>query len=114
MPHFVIDCSEDILKTIEPKSIIDNVLSSAEDTELFGKGDVKVRIVPFDKYTCGGTDKSFLHVTADIMGGRTSEQKANLSKKVIENLAPLLPGVEFVSIDIRDIDPDTYTNLAKL
>ena len=114
MPHFVIDCSNGILQNVSAEEIIDNVHASAEGAGLFRKGDVKVRIVSFNKFTSGGTQKDFLHITADIMGGRTTVQKASLSKGIIQNLAPLLPDVKLISIDIRDINPDTYTNLAKI
>jgi len=114
MPHFRIDCSENVLSTVAPKEMIDTVHATAQASELFRIGDIKVRIVPFTYYTTGGTNNDFIHITADIMGGRSMEQKKMLSRSIISRLKPMFPSVEFVSIDIRDIDPETYTNLAKL
>jgi len=44
MPHFIIDCSEDILKLHSIDEIIKQVNSSAISTELFYKNDIKVRV----------------------------------------------------------------------
>jgi len=114
MPHFKIDCSKNILAIVPCGEIIEVVHNTAEETGLFKKGDIKVRINPYTEYTTGGTKDDFIHITADIMGGRTTEQKQNLSRGIIGKLKPMFPNVKFVSIDIRDINPETYTNLAKV
>ena len=114
MPHFKIDCSKNILAIVPCEEIIEVVHNTAEETGLFEKGDIKVRINPYTEYTTGGTKDDFIHITADIMGGRTTEQKQNLSRGIIGKLKPMFPNVKFVSIDIRDINPETYTNLAKV
>ncbi len=44
MPHFIIDCSQNILKVHSEEEIIEQVHSSAILTELFNKNDVKVRV----------------------------------------------------------------------
>ena len=114
MPHFKIDCSENILLIVPVEEIIKLVHDTAEETGLFKRGDIKVRVNTFAEYTTRGTKEDFIHITADIMGGRTTEQKQNLSKCIIRKLKPFFPKVKFLSIDIRDIDPETYTNLAKI
>jgi 5-carboxymethyl-2-hydroxymuconate isomerase len=43
MPHFVIECSENIIRIKSPKEIIQKVYDTAETTNLFDKGDIKVR-----------------------------------------------------------------------
>ena len=80
MPHFVIDCSENIIKIKSPNEIIQKVYDVAESTELFAKGDIKVRINPFKYYNIGNTKNDFIHIFANIMEGRTSSQKSESSK----------------------------------
>ncbi len=41
MPHFVIDCSENILKLKSPEEIMQEVYNSAESTELLIKEILK-------------------------------------------------------------------------
>ncbi|WP_299256932.1 5-carboxymethyl-2-hydroxymuconate Delta-isomerase [uncultured Aquimarina sp.] len=110
MPHFVIDCSENIIKLESPKNIIQKVYDTAESTDLFDKGDIKVRINPFEFYTIGNTKDDFIHIFANIMEGRTSAQKKNLSEKIITELKLMFPSVPIISINIRDFEKVTYCN----
>ena len=47
MPHFVIDCSKDILEIHDPKSVALQVHNDANDSGLFEEDDIKVRLNPF-------------------------------------------------------------------
>ena len=112
MPHFVIDCSENIIKMESPEKIIQRVYDSVESTNLFDKGDIKVRINPFKYYNIGNTKNDFIHVFANIMEGRTVTQKSNLSEKIIAELKFMFPDVPIISINIRDFEKATYCNKA--
>lgn len=110
MPHFVIDCSENIIKLKSPKEIIQKVYDTAESTDLFEKGDIKVRINPFEYYTIGNTENDFIHIFANIMEGRTVFQKRDLSERIIAELKLMFPNVPIISINIRDFEKATYCN----
>ncbi|WKK67085.1 5-carboxymethyl-2-hydroxymuconate Delta-isomerase [Lutimonas zeaxanthinifaciens] len=110
MPHFVLDCSENIIKMKSPKEIIQKVYDTAESTELFDKGDIKVRINPFEFYTIGNTKDDFIHIFANIMEGRSVSEKRNLSEKIISELKLMFPEVPIISINIRDFEKATYCN----
>jgi 5-carboxymethyl-2-hydroxymuconate isomerase len=110
MPHFIIDCSENILRHRSPEEIMGAVYDTAESTGLFAKGDIKVRIQPFQYYKLDDTKKDFLHIFGNIMEGRTVEQKANLSRKIIERLNEMLPDISILSINIREFEWATYCN----
>ena len=110
MPHFVIDCSEDIIAMESPEEIMQNVYNTAESTQLFSKGDIKVRINPFKHYNIGNSKDDFIHIFANIMEGRTISQKAQLSKSIITELKNMLPDVPIISINIRDFEKATYCN----
>ena len=110
MPHFVIDCSENITKLRTPKEIIQKVYDTAESTELFDQGDIKVRINPFELYTIGNTKDDFIHIFGNIMEGRSVSEKRNLSEKIIAELKLMFPEVPIISINIRDFEKATYCN----
>lgn len=110
MPHFVIDCSENIIKIESPENIIQKVYDTAESTGLFNKGDIKVRINPFKYYNIGNTKDDFIHIFANIMEGRTVLQKKNLSEKIITELKSIFLEVPIISINIRDFEKATYCN----
>lgn len=110
MPHFVIDCSENILKLHLPAEVIEQVHDTADATGLFKKGDIKVRLRTFEHFTVGGTEEDFIHVFANIMEGRTVEQKANLSNRIVCKLKSMFPDVPVISMNIREFERATYTN----
>jgi 5-carboxymethyl-2-hydroxymuconate isomerase len=110
MPHFVIDCSQNILNLKSPEEIMQAVYDTAESTGLFDVGDIKVRINPFQYYNIGNTKDDFIHIFANIMEGRTTDQKSNLSHKIIGQLKILFPEVPILSINIRDFEKATYCN----
>ncbi len=112
MPHFIIDCSENILRVRKPEEIMQNVYDMAESTGLFAKNDIKVRIRPFQYFKLGEDKKDFIHVFGNIMEGRSTEQKAALSKKIIQSLNELFPDVSILSINIREFEKATYSNKA--
>ncbi|MEE3999429.1 5-carboxymethyl-2-hydroxymuconate Delta-isomerase [Tenacibaculum sp. FZY0031] len=110
MPHFVIDCSENIIKLKSPKEIIQKVYDTAESTNLFDNRDIKVRINPFEYYTVGNTSDDFIHIFANIMEGRNTAQKKNLSEKIVTELKLMFPEVPIISINIRAFEKATYCN----
>lgn len=110
MPHFVIDCSQNILNLKSPEEIMQTVYDTAESTGLFDVGDIKVRINPFQYYNVGNTKDDFIHIFANIMEGRTTDQKSSLSNKIIGQLKILFPEVPILSINIRDFEKATYCN----
>ena len=110
MPHFVIDCSENIIKIKSPKEIIQKVYDTAESTDLFDQGDIKVRINSFEYYNIGNTKDDFIHVFANIMEGRTVSQKKNLSERIITELKSMFSEVPIISMNIRDFEKATYCN----
>ena len=110
MPHFVIDCSKNVIALQQPKEIIQQVYDTAVATGLFDPKDVKVRIQAFEHYTIGNTQDDFMHVFANIMEGRTVAQKKDLSEKIVTTLKGLFPEVPIISINVRDFEKATYCN----
>lgn len=110
MPHFIIDCSESILKLHSEDEIIKQVHISAISTKLFNKNDVKVRVIFFKKYTTGNKKEDFIHVFANIMEGRTIEQKANLSKTIVKDLALMFASVQNIGTNVIEFERATYFN----
>lgn len=112
MPHFVIDCSENILNLQSPQEIMQEVYNAAESTGIFDEGDIKVRINPFQYYNTGNTQNDFIHIFGYILEGRTTAQKSHLSRTIIEKLKPMFPEVPVLSINIMDFEKATYCNKA--
>jgi 5-carboxymethyl-2-hydroxymuconate isomerase len=86
------------------------VYDAANSTGLFIPEEIKVRINPFQYYTTGNTNDNFIHVFGNIMEGRATEQKANLSRQIVSELKTMFPEVPIISINIRDFEKATYRN----
>jgi 5-carboxymethyl-2-hydroxymuconate isomerase len=110
MPHFVIHCAENILKIKTEMEIMLCVHDTADDTGLFKKGDIKVRIQAFENFIVGNGKPDFIHVFGNIMEGRTGEQKADLSRRIVTKLAALLPEVPVVSMNVSEFEKASYCN----
>ncbi|MEQ8927386.1 MAG: 5-carboxymethyl-2-hydroxymuconate Delta-isomerase [Fulvivirga sp.] len=110
MPHFIIDCSDNIIHIKSPEEIMESVYKTAESTGLFAEGDIKVRINPFSNYRLGKGKNGFIHVFANIMEGRTAEQKQGLSQKIVSVLNAMFPDIAIISMNIRDFEKASYCN----
>lgn len=110
MPHFIIDCSQEILELKTPEALMRTVYEAADATGLFAPNDIKVRLRPFEYYKLGNSKESFVHVFGYVMEGRTAEQKAALSRAIVKQLSLLLDGVSFLSMNIDDFELATYCN----
>ena len=114
MPHFIIDCSESIIQQKSPDEIMQAVYDVAEASGLFAANDIKVRLRPYQYFRLGKNKEDFIHIFGNIMEGRSTEQKADLSQKIIERLNELLPEISILSINIREFERATYYNKALL
>ena len=114
MPHFVMDCSESILKSYDEEFIIEQIFLVASATHLFDDNDIKVRLNLFKKYSVGNKREDFIHVFASIMQGRTIEQKSMLSQAVVSKLADMFPNVPNIAMNISDFEKATYCNRTML
>ena len=82
----------------------------AEATGLFAVDDIKVRLRPYQYFKLGNGKGDFIHIFGHIMEGRSTEQKADLSRKIIERLNQLFPEISILSINIREFEKATYFN----
>lgn len=113
MPHFVIECPAQLLDQHSPRTIMQAVYDTAAATGLFAKdgpGGIKVRITPFEHYLTVNQQDDFIHIFANIMEGRTIEQRKDLSFRIIKHLKSMFPDVPILSMNIREFEKATYCN----
>lgn len=110
MPHFIIDCSENILDKLSAKEIIQAVFAEAQSTGLFNPKDINVRLNPFKNYQLGNDQQEFITIFASIMEGRSIQKKNDLSKKIVTKLSLMFPELSLISMNIRDIEKASFIN----
>jgi len=110
VPHFVVDCSKDILSICSEEEILEQVHKVARDSQLFEENDIKVRVNPFSTYIVGNQKQAFIHVFTHIMQGRTTEQKAKLSNALVVRLCEMFPQVINIAMNVSEFEKATYCN----
>lgn len=88
------------------------VYDVAEATGIFAMDDIKIRVRPYQYFKLGKSKKDFIHIFGNIMEGRSTEQKANLSRKIIARLNQMFPDISILSINIHEFEKATYSNKA--
>lgn len=104
VPHFILDCSDDLLAKHDAREVIQLVFDGAESSGLFNVTDIKIRTRSFSAYTVGGKQDSFLHVFAWIMEGRTEEAAFH---RRCDGAGPDVP---VVSMNVAEFEKATYSN----
>lgn len=114
MPHFVVDCSQDILRSHDEESIITRLHRVVNSSGLFEESDIKIRVHAFETYAVGGGREDFIHTFAWIMQGRSVEQRAALSKAIVTELAEMFPLLPRIAVNIAEFEKATYFNRAMM
>jgi len=108
MPHCVIEYAAEVSEQVSIDALMAAVHDAAFSTGLFPEYDIKTRAMAFDQYRTGQTDDNFVHVNVHLLSGRSDEQKADLSEKVLAAIEPLLPQVASVGVEIIDMHRGSY------
>jgi 5-carboxymethyl-2-hydroxymuconate isomerase len=81
MPHFIIECSNDIIKQKTPDEIMQAVYEVAEATGLFAENDIKVRINPYTYLQTRKYEKGFYTYIRKYYGGKKRRAKSRPFEK---------------------------------
>ncbi len=106
MPHCVVEHSTNL----DSDLLVEKVFIAASSTGLFEPdgSDIKVRALGYSSYMTGPKKSDFIHVILKILFGRTSEQKLSLSNAVIEELVALATNDISITVEVVDMDRDSY------
>lgn len=111
MPHFVIEYSANLEPDIELRAIVDAVHKSAMESGLFKIGGIRVRTLKHETYKIadGNPEHAFLHVRANILEGRSVEDRERLGNATIAAVDALLANAHkkrgiALSVEVSEID----------
>ncbi|MCO4798080.1 MAG: 5-carboxymethyl-2-hydroxymuconate Delta-isomerase [Colwelliaceae bacterium] len=108
MPHCIIEYSQELSQQINISQLNDSVFRGADASNLFTIDAIKVRALPYQDYIVGENEQGFIHVSAKILKGRTTEQKQLLSQAILSQILSLTIANVSVSVEVLDIDTDSY------
>lgn len=111
MPHFVIEYSANLEPDIGLRAIVDAVHKSAADSGLFKIGGIRVRTLKHEIYKIadGNPEHAFLHVRANILEGRSVEDRERLGQTTLAAVDALLAAARerrdiALSVEVSEID----------
>jgi len=110
MPHCLIEGSQSLTQLIAPAELLHLVEEAATATGLFQPGEVELRLSLYEHFSVGGSQEDFVHLIFYILAVRTDEQKRLLSRQLVRALVERLPSVNALSLDVRDIDREVFSN----
>ena len=110
MPHCIIECPTTLARRVGEQRLLAAVHDAIDASGLFKPGDIKARLALYEHYRCGATQDDFVHVTLCLFAGRDAEQRRNLSLATLAALVALLPDVEALSMDVREMPRETFVN----
>ena len=110
MPHVVIDYSENMASAVQEFKIPEILHEIMISCGLFSPEAIKTRAYAANHFFVGtkGQGGKFLHVSVAILLGRTTEQKQLLSHSLSDALTEKLPGIDSITVEIREMDRETY------
>ena len=115
MPHFLLHTTQETIASERETEFLKAIHEEAMASGLFKENDIKVRLERFHNSMVGGeVNRPFAHVFAYIMQGRSTEQKAALSKSIVTRLNEMLPEVEAIAMNVTDFEAATYFNKSSL
>ncbi len=115
MPHFVLECSDNIVESIEPKEFFSALHELLISSGPFNLQEIKSRVIRHQEYFMadGSPDKAFVHLTLSILEGREIGLQKTVGKKLLEFLKERFQqsGQKrdlALSLEIREMSRETY------
>jgi len=108
MPHIIVEYPQGIVDDNSVDAVLQTIHQSIADSGLFKADQIKARAYPFRQFTNAGGNDPYIHIQARIKSGRDADNKKQLSDLVMAGLAPLNLPVAVVTIEIIDMDRDSY------
>ncbi len=108
MPHLVLEYNAALDTQIDMSALCKILWSKMQETGAFGDGSaIRVRAIPIQHFHVVG-DQMFANGMIRLLPGRDVALKSKITHAVLSGLIDALPGVQNLSVDIKEIDPDVY------
>ncbi|WP_417884028.1 5-carboxymethyl-2-hydroxymuconate Delta-isomerase [Vibrio rumoiensis] len=106
MPNVVMEYSNSIEERVNVQALLENLHQVTIQSGLFDIRDVKSRTLRTHHWLVGDLDDSvgFIHVTVELLDGRSDEQKKALSAALMQALQNKAAFVASLTVNIRDME----------
>jgi 5-carboxymethyl-2-hydroxymuconate isomerase len=115
MPHLTLEYSNNMGEPFDIPLLFERMARTLLDYPPIRIEDIKCRAIGYDQFRVGvgKPDSAFIHLSVDIMVGRTPDQRKTLSQAMLVLLEEAFHDVFTsqpcdITVNIREIDRDSY------
>jgi len=112
MPHIIVEYAEQLAEETDIATLLETVHHAVADSGLFLAQQIKTRAYPFRQFTHGGGSDPYIHIQARIKAGRDADNKKRLGEEILAGLTKLHIAAPVITVEIIDMDRDSYGKLA--
>lgn len=112
MPHIIVEYAEQLASDTEVDAMLQAVHHSVADSGLFEASHIKTRAYPFRNFTHAGGSEPYIHIQARIKSGRDTDNKKRLGETILAGLRGLNIPAAVITVEIIDMDRDSYAKYA--
>ncbi|WP_063663701.1 5-carboxymethyl-2-hydroxymuconate Delta-isomerase [Aliivibrio fischeri] len=113
MPHLVMEYSNSAEDRLNMQGLLEDLHQVAIASGLFSAKDVKSRAVRVYSWLVGeqGNSVDFIHITLELLEGRSPEQKRELSRALMDVLAEQASHIDSLTINVRDMEHESFQKI---
>lgn len=110
MSNLVMEYSNSVDERVNVQGLLEDLHKVALQSGLFDIGSVKSRSLRCDHWLIGeeGDSVDFIHISFELLDGRTPEQKRELSRQLMAELQCQASSVQSLTVNIRDMDKECF------
>lgn len=110
MPNLVLEYSNSVEERLNVPSLLEDLHHVALKCGLFDASSVKSRTLRCHHWLIGeeGNSVDFIHVSFDLLSGRTQQQKRDLSRQLMAVLQEKAGHVCSLTVNVRDMDKECF------
>ena len=110
MPNLILEYSNTADQRLNVQGLLEELHQVTLSCELFDPESVKSRSLRTHNWMIGeyGDSEDFLHVSFELLAGRTDEQKTDLAKKLMSVLVSQASHIKSLTVNIRDMDRSCF------
>ena len=118
MPHLTLEYSNNLAAPVDFDALFVKMAEELLAYPPIKMADIKCRAIGYDTFRIGSGDPRavFVHLSVDIMVGRTPEQRTAMSQALLKLLKESFLAIYDsqpcdITVNIREIDRDSYGKL---
>ncbi|MBW3697316.1 5-carboxymethyl-2-hydroxymuconate isomerase [Vibrio sp. T187] len=110
MPNLVLEYSNSVDERVNLQGLLEDLHDVTMNCGLFDASSVKSRALRCHNWLVGeeGDNVDFIHISFELLEGRTEEQKRELSRQLMEVLQQQASHVRSLTVNMRDMDKSCF------